>query len=63
MDELIGKKFMISGMAIEVVADASDRWETHNLTTRETVFMNKSVLQQAIKLGKAEEISPLDDEG
>jgi hypothetical protein len=54
---------MISGMAIEVVADASDRWETHNLTTRETVFMNKSVLQQAIKLGKAEEISPLDDEG
>jgi hypothetical protein len=57
MDNMVGRKFMISGMAIVIVADAGDRWETHNLTTRETVFMNKSVLQNAIKLGKAEEIS------
>lgn len=57
MDNMIGRKFTISGMAIEVVSDAGDRWETHNLTTRETVFMDKAVLQNAIKLGKAEEIS------
>jgi hypothetical protein len=58
VDKMIGKKFIISGMAIEIVADDGDRWETRNLTTRETVFINKSVLHDAIKLAKAEEISP-----
>lgn len=54
---MIGKKFMISGMAIEIVSDDGERWETRNITTKETVFIEKSVLQKAIKLGKAEEIN------
>ena len=58
---MIGKKFMISGMAIEIVSDDGERWETRNITTKETVFINKVVLHNAIKLGKAEEISQLDD--
>ena len=57
MDKMIGKKFMISGMAIEIVSDDGERWETRNITTKETVFIEKSVLQKAIKLGKAEEIN------
>lgn len=57
MDKMIGKKFMISGMAIEIVSDDGERWETRNITTKETVFIKKSVLHNAIKLGKAEEIS------
>jgi hypothetical protein len=61
MDNMIGKQFMISGMALEITADDGARWETRNTTTRETVFMNKDVLQSAIKLGKAEEITPTDD--
>jgi len=54
---MIGKKFMISGMSIEIVSDDGDRWETRNLTTKETIFMDKLVLEHAIKLGKAEEIT------
>ncbi len=61
MDKMIGKKFMISGMAIEIVSDDDERWGDRNITTKETVFINKLVLQNAIKLGKAEEISELDD--
>ena len=61
MDKMTGKKFMISGMAIEIVSDEGERWETRNITTKETVFINKVVLHDAIKLGKAEEISQLDD--
>ena len=57
MDKMIGKKFMISGMAIEIISDDGERWETRNITTKETVFIDKSVLQKAIKLGKAEEIN------
>lgn len=56
-DIKIGKKFIISGMIIEIVSDDSDRWETCNITTKETVFMNKIVLQNAIKLGKAEDVT------
>ena len=59
---MIGKKFMISGMAMEIVSDDGERWETRNITTKETVFINKLVLHKAIKLGKAEEISQLGDE-
>jgi hypothetical protein len=62
VDKMIGKKIMISGMAIEIISDDGERWETRNITTRETVFINKLVLKNAIKLGKAEVISESDDE-
>jgi len=61
MDKMVGKTLVISGMSIEVVSDDGERYETRNTTTKETIFFNKPVLQNAIKLGKAEEISPLDD--
>lgn len=57
MDITIGQKFTISGMTIEIIADAGEQWETRNITTREIVFFDKSVLLNAIKLGKAEEIA------
>ncbi|MCW8888516.1 MAG: hypothetical protein OQK25_05590 [Gammaproteobacteria bacterium] len=63
MDSLIGRTFVISGMTIEVIADDGGRYETRNTTTRETIFFNRAVLENAIKLGKAEEISPLEDQG
>jgi len=53
---MIGKKFSISGMLIEILSEQDARWQTRNITTRETVFIDKSVLNNAIKLGKAEEI-------
>jgi hypothetical protein len=56
-DNMIGKKFVISGMVIEILADDNERWKTRNDTTREIIFMNKSVLEHAVKLGKAEEIT------
>jgi hypothetical protein len=56
MEIKIGQKYYISGMTIEVVSDDGERWETRNITTRDTVFFDKSVLLKAIKLGKAEEI-------
>lgn len=59
---MIGKKFLISGMAIEVVAESGDKWQTRNLTTNETVLMDKSVLEKAIKLGKAEDITGPDEQ-
>jgi len=61
MENLIGKKFMISGMTIEIVADDGEQWQTRNVTTRETVFFDKSVLERAIKLGKADEIAESND--
>ena len=57
---MIGKKFMISGMQIEIVSDEGDKWKTRNLTTGETVLFDKATLEKATKLGKAEEISDLD---
>ena len=60
MDKMIGKKFMITGMTIEIVSDKGDNWETRNITTHETILMKKSVLQHAIKLGKAEELTNSD---
>lgn len=56
MENMIGKKFIISGMTLEIVSDAGDRWETRNITTHETIFMNKQVLESAVKLAKAEEV-------
>ena len=61
MDNMIGKHVSISGMSIEVIADDGERWECRNITTRETVFIAKSALKNAIKLGKAEVISEIDD--
>lgn len=56
MDIKTGQRFIISGMTIEIVSDAGERWETRNITTREKVFFDKAVLLNAIKLGKAEEV-------
>ncbi len=56
MKNLIGKKFVISGMNVEIISDAGDKWETRNITTRETILMDKSVLDHAIRFGKAEEV-------
>ena len=56
MKNILGNKYMISGMTIEIMSDAGDRWETRNLTTKEIIFFDKNVLDSAIKLGKAEEI-------
>ena len=57
MDNMIGKKITISGMVLEIVSDAGERWETLNTTTRETIFMEKTVLQNALRLAMAEVIS------
>ena len=56
MLDLKGRKFAISGMTIEVIADLGDRWETRNTTTHETVLMDKQVLEKAVRLGHAEEV-------
>ena len=61
MDNMIGKQVMISGMTLEVIEDAYDKWECRNITTQETVMFQKSVLEDAIKLGKAEVISETND--
>ena len=56
MEIKIGQKFIISGMTIEIVSDDGERWKTRNVTTKEIVFFDKSVLLNAVKLGKAEEV-------
>lgn len=53
---MIGKKYFISGMQLEIVSDEGDKWGIRNLTTNETILMDKSFLEKSIKLGKAEEI-------
>ena len=58
---MIGRKFIISGMTIEIISDHGDRWETRNITTKETIFLKKTDLKDAISLAKAEEVSELDD--
>ena len=50
-------------MLIEILSEEDARWQARNITTRETVFIDKSVLNNAIKLGKAEEIVELDENG
>lgn len=61
MANMTGKKMIISGMTIEIISDDGERWECRNITTQETVFFKKSVLDNAVKLGKAELISEPDD--
>lgn len=58
---MIGKRFFISGMRIEIVSDEGDKWQVRNLTTHQTLLFDKAVLDQAIRLGKAEEISSEND--
>jgi len=57
VDKMIGKKFEIRGMVIEIISDDGDSWKTRNITTKETDLINKQVLQNAIRLGKAREVS------
>lgn len=52
---MIGKRYMITGMGVEIVSDQGEKWEARNVTIRETVFIDKAVHENAIKLGKAEE--------
>jgi hypothetical protein len=59
MDKIVGKQFWISGMTIEVISKNDDQYETRNITTGETIFFDKSVLENAIKLGKAEEVTDI----
>ena len=56
---MIGKKFEIRGMVIEIISDDDDSWKTRNITTKETDLINKQVLQNAIRLGKAKEVTKL----
>ena len=53
---MLNKKYMISGMLMEVIADAGDKWKLLNHTTHETVLLDKSFLDKSIRLGKAEEV-------
>ena len=54
---MIGKRYQISGMIVEVIADEEDKWKTRNITTNEIVFFNKDVLDKAIRLAMAEEVT------
>lgn len=53
---MIGKQFIITGMLIEIVSDEGDKWKVRNVTTQETIFIDKPILDKSVKLGKAEEI-------
>ena len=48
-------------MVLQIVFDMGERWEALNTTTQETILIEKSVLQHAIKLAKAEVISEFND--
>ena len=53
---MIGNKYLISGMIMEVVAEEGDQWKLLNHTTGETVLLAKSFLEKSIRLGKAEQV-------
>ncbi len=57
---MIGKKYEIAGMILDIIGDAGEPWEVKNMTTQEIIFFNKIQLQDAIKLGKVVDVS--DDE-
>lgn len=59
---MIGKKFEITGMILEVIADAGDEWEIINKTTNANILFNKIQFQDAIKLGKVVEVIDEADE-
>ncbi len=50
----MNSKYIISGMLMEVIEDAGDKWKLLNHTTYETVLFDKALLDKSIKLGKAE---------
>lgn len=54
---MLGKRFIISGMSVEIITDRGDAWETRNITTHETVLIKKSMLDKAIRLGKAQQLT------
>ena len=54
----LGKQYQIAGMVLEIIADEGEQWRLRNLTTQQTILMDKVVLEKSIKLGKAEEVSP-----
>ncbi len=57
---MIGKKVIISGMAIDIISDDEDRNAVISLQMK-TVFIKKLVLKDAVKPGKAEVVSELDN--
>lgn len=57
MQELVGKKVEFSGMVIEIIADDGESLKCNNITTKQSLIMQKAVLVKAIKLGKAEVVS------
>ena len=36
-------------MTIEVISDDGERWMARNMTTKETVFFDKKILEDAVK--------------
>ena len=50
---MIGKTIEIAGMVIEVLSGEGDSWKCRNLTTQQTLLLNKAEIDRAIKLGKA----------
>jgi hypothetical protein len=57
MEILVGNQYTISGMTIEIIADQGDTWLTRNITTHEIVTFDKSMLEKAIRLGMADDVS------
>ncbi|MCW9078738.1 MAG: hypothetical protein OQK74_06155 [Gammaproteobacteria bacterium] len=41
MRDMIEKTISISGMVIEVISDDGERWECRNITTQESLFIDK----------------------
>ena len=60
---MIGTKLHISGMIMEVIGDEGDKWKIRNHTTNDTLFMDKTLLEKSIKLGKAELLVDEPDQG
>ena len=54
---MIGKTIEIAGMVIEILAEDGDNWKCRNLTTRESLVMQKAVIDKAIRLGQAHVVS------
>lgn len=57
MIELTGRTIEIAGMVVEILAVEGDNLVCRNLTTRHELTMDKAVVEQAIRLGKAEIVS------
>lgn len=62
MQDLREKTLSISGMVIKILSEQGENYTCRNLTTRETLTMNKEIIENAIKLGKAEVIEHQDEQ-